>query len=114
MLELIKVNYIAMLKEWSDFQGKTKLHPFWYAVLGHFIVALLLSIVSMIFSNVPVLGFVFGFIVWLYGLVIIVPAIAMAIRRMRDIDKNPLLLLLGLIPLVGWIILVIYFIQPSK
>lgn len=50
----------------------------------------------------------------LIGLAMVVPGIALCVRRLRDADKNPWLILLALIPAVGTIILLIFLCQESK
>lgn len=45
----------------------------------------------------------------LFSLAIIIPSIAVGVRRMHDIGKSGWFLLLGLIPLIGWIILIYFY-----
>ena len=49
-----------------------------------------------------------------FSLVVILPTIAVACRRLQDTGKNAWLILLGLIPVVGGIILLVFFLQPSQ
>ena len=50
----------------------------------------------------------------LYALAVIVPSLAIAVRRLHDTGKSGWLLLVGLIPFVGWIILIVFYVQPSE
>jgi uncharacterized membrane protein YhaH (DUF805 family) len=50
----------------------------------------------------------------IYGLVLIVPTIAIDIRRMHDIGKSGWWILVALIPLIGWIWYIILACQPSQ
>jgi uncharacterized membrane protein YhaH (DUF805 family) len=45
----------------------------------------------------------------LFGLAIILPTIAVAVRRLHDLDRTGWWVFIGLIPLVGWIILIIWY-----
>ena len=45
----------------------------------------------------------------LYGLAVLIPSLAVAVRRLHDTDKSGWCLLLGLIPCVGLIILIVFF-----
>jgi uncharacterized membrane protein YhaH (DUF805 family) len=45
----------------------------------------------------------------LFGLAVLLPGIAVAIRRLHDLDRSGWWFLLSLIPIVGWIILIIWY-----
>ena len=106
--------YKTFWEQWSDFSGKTKVKPFWLTILAHFIVLIVIAIITFIFSNVPLLGFLFNTVGSLYGLVSIVPLLAIGARRLIDTGRDPLWLLIGLIPIVGTIILIVFWVQESK
>jgi uncharacterized membrane protein YhaH (DUF805 family) len=53
-------------------------------------------------------------LVVLYLLATIIPSFTIQVRRLRDVGLNPLLLLIGLIPYAGGIILFLLYLQPSK
>ena len=50
---------------------------------------------------------------WLFNLATIVPTIAVATRRLHDTDRSGWWQLLGFIPMIGWIILLVWFCQPG-
>ena len=50
----------------------------------------------------------------IYTLALLLPGLGIAARRLRDGGFTPWLLLLGLIPVIGWIALIILYIMPSK
>lgn len=55
-----------------------------------------------------------GYVVLLlYSLAFFVPSLALACRRIRDIGKSPWMILLGLIPIVGSIIIFVFYLMPS-
>jgi uncharacterized membrane protein YhaH (DUF805 family) len=49
----------------------------------------------------------------LFGLVTLLPGIAVSIRRLHDLDRTGWWILLGLIPIIGWIILLIWYISKG-
>ncbi len=61
-----------------------------------------------------VLGFVEGFIgspgyvSMLYGLVVLIPAIAVSVRRLHDTDRTGWWILIGFIPVIGAIVLLVF------
>ena len=52
---------------------------------------------------------IFVVLVVIYGLAVLLPGIAVGIRRLHDTDKSGWWLLIGLIPLVGIIVLIVFF-----
>ena len=89
------------LKRWDDFSGKANIREYWMFALISFVIYIVLVI-----SRIGVL------LIPLVGLVLLVPSLAVAVRRFNDINKSPLLLLLGLIPIVQ-LVLIYFLVQPS-
>lgn len=77
-MEEFTVEYVEMFKRWNDFDGKSNVKDFWMAVLINIIVGAILAGLGRIIG-------IFNFIDMIYGLVIIVPFIALFVRRMHDI-----------------------------
>lgn len=99
-------NYVAVLKKYVEFSGRAGRPEFWWFVLANFLVSLLVAIVAGVIQ-VPALSN-------LYSLAVLLPSLAVGARRLRDAGFSPWLLLLWLIPLFGWIALIILYIMPSK
>ena len=82
--------------KYVDFTGRASRSELWYFVLFVFI-----SEVCLFIAFHP-LGIAFI-------IACILPRIAVAVRRLHDIDRSGWWLLIGLIPLVGWIVLLIWY-----
>ncbi len=95
-------------RRYTDFRGRSGLTEFWYAVIMEVIVTSGLSYLSSRFQ----LG-VLALTSVLWGLATIIPGIAVSVRRLHDTGRKGTYLLIGLIPLVGWIILIIAFAGQS-
>lgn len=95
---------IALMKRFflgcRDFSGRTSRQEFWLTTAIVFFGSLFLSIF------VPALGV-------LVSLVLLLPSIAMAIRRLHDTGKDGKALLVGLFPYFGFIVLLVWYCQPS-
>jgi uncharacterized membrane protein YhaH (DUF805 family) len=52
-------------------------------------------------------------VVTLFGLASFIPSLSVTVRRLHDTDKSGWLILLGLIPLIGVIILLVFYILPG-
>ena len=104
LLKEVLENGIAVVKNYKVFTGRAGRREFWLFALGCFAVGLVLGILSMI----PFLGIIFTIVSVLFSLAILIPSIAVSIRRLHDTNRTGWLLLLCLIPAVGAIIL-LYF-----
>ena len=100
-IDPIKNHYI-------DFAGKADRKHFWLWVLFSFIVFLVLSIILGFFGKAGQI------IYFLCQLAILLPSLGIAARRLRDGGFTPWLLLLGLIPFLGWLVLLVLYLLPSK
>lgn len=100
-------SYKKMWEQILDFGGRTSRREFWQAVVANFIVCL---VVGIVFAILPL-----GGIVWkIISYIIMLAEITMVIRRLRDAGLSPYLALLWLIPVVGWLIVLLLCATPSK
>jgi uncharacterized membrane protein YhaH (DUF805 family) len=88
-----------------DFQGVTGRKAYWMFVLINFLISVALGIVLTIVHLYP-LGS-------LYSLAVLLPGLGIGVRRMHDTGKSGWWLLVGLIPIVGWIWVIYLLCQPS-
>lgn len=99
--------FLKMLANFSDFQSRTSREDYWWAVLGSFILGLVVGVVC------GLLGTLGSILSGLISLVLLVPGLANSVRRLHDINKSGFWLLIGLVPLVGGIILLIFMIKEG-
>lgn len=98
--------YLSMWKNYFNFKDRTTARGFWMATLFNIIAVFVLVVLS---SLVKFLG-VFQLI---YSAAIIIPSIALQIRRMHDINKSGFFILLSCIPIVGIFVCIYFYCQPS-
>jgi uncharacterized membrane protein YhaH (DUF805 family) len=99
--------YLEVLKKYTVFDGRAGRPEYWYFVLFNFIAGIVLGIADSLlgtFSSGARIGLLGG----IYSLAVLCPSIGVGIRRLHDIGRSGWWLLIGLIPLVGWIILIIW------
>ena len=101
-----KASIIRTLKRYSDFTGRSGRKEFWTFFVAYLVVAIALSVVEGALH----LG---GVLSGLFGLAMLLPNLALSFRRLHDQDKTAWLLLIGLIPLLGFIVLIYFFAQPG-
>lgn len=99
--------YINLFTNYANFKGRARRKDFWMAMLVNFIIAIILNILVNVASF-------FSIIQMIYGLAILIPFLALWARRLHDTGKSGWFLLLGLIPLVGEIILIVFACMDSQ
>ena len=108
--------YLKVLKQYADFNGRARRKEFWMFSLFNFLIAfvLMLAMIALTLTLKPALIIV-GYIIYVcYLLAIFIPGLAVAVRRLHDIGKSGWYYLIGCIPLVGGIILLVWFCQDSQ
>jgi len=98
--------YIEVLKKYAVFSGRASRTEYWMFFLFNIIIAFVLAIIEGLIGS-P------GFVGMLYGLAVLIPGIAVAVRRLHDTDRTGWWLLIGFVPLVGLIVLIVFLVQPS-
>ncbi|RMG81248.1 MAG: DUF805 domain-containing protein [Bacteroidetes bacterium] len=78
--------YLDVLKKYADFDGRARRAEYWYFVLFNFIVSSVLGFMDGMMGTVTASGT--GMISLLYTLAVLVPSIAVAVRRMHDVGKS--------------------------
>ncbi len=99
--------YIDVLKKYAVFVGRAHRQEYWMFVLFSIIISLVLSAVEGVLG-VP------GILSIIYGLGVLVPSIAVGVRRLHDTDRSGWWLLVSLVPILGIIILLVFLVQDSK
>jgi uncharacterized membrane protein YhaH (DUF805 family) len=107
--------------KYADFTGRASRSEYWWWVLFAAIVGAVYSILLQSLGTVGNGGNGYGPIGWiltvvyiLWGLAILVPSLALIWRRLHDANLAGPFFFLGFIPLVGWIILLVFYLLPSK
>jgi len=96
------------IKRYTDFSGRSRRKEYWMFLLGILIVAIVLGIVEGILGLSGMVGGVYGPLTVIFFLAILVPSIAVQIRRFHDQDKSGWFVLLSLIPFVGGLIVLVF------
>lgn len=98
--------YLKVLKQFADFNGRARRKEYWMFFLFNAIFAIVASMLDGALDIKIFLG-LYGPIYLVYALVMLVPGLAVAVRRLHDIGKSGWMLLVVLIPLVGGIWLLV-------
>ena len=110
--------FLKALNNYSTFSGRARRSEFWFFGLFH----LIFSIVAMVLDSVLGINFHFGhgfslpygYIWLLFELALIIPALAVTVRRLHDVGKSGWMYFICLIPLIGGIWLLVLFFTDSQ
>ena len=100
----------TVFSKYATFSGRARRSEFWYFVLFNVIVTSVVGYIGKAIGGQNLENILTS--VW--GLAILVPSLALSWRRLHDIGKSGLWALLDLIPIVGWIILLIWACKDSQ
>lgn len=95
---------VCLTEKYVIFHERARRSEYWYFVLFNF---LLSAAASIIFGEN-------GVITYLISLALLVPSIAVAIRRLHDTGRSGWNFLWVLLPVIGWIILLVFYVQDSQ
>jgi len=99
--------YLEVLKKYAVFRGRARRKEYWYFVLFNTIINIVLSGIDSVTTGI-------GLLAGLYTLAVLIPSIAVSIRRLHDTDRSGWWILIALIPIIGWIVLLIFMVQDGK
>ena len=98
--------YLKVLKQYADFSGRARRKEYWMFALFNFIFAFVLGLIDGILglsSSKVGIGLLGG----LYSLAVLIPGLAVTVRRLHDVGKSAWMILIVLIPIVGGIWLIV-------
>lgn len=101
----------SVFHNYANFSGRARRSEYWYFVLFNLIVGVVLGIIDAILGENSLLATAIS---GLYSLAVLVPSLAVCWRRLHDIGKSGAWWLLVFVPLVGAIILVIWFAKDTQ
>ncbi len=105
--------YLGVLQKYAVFGGRARRKEYWYFFLFNIIVTIVLAIIDALTGSFKA-GVGIGLLGGLYSLAVIIPSLAVTIRRLHDTDRSGWWLLISLIPLIGAIVLLIFVVQDSS
>ena len=88
------------------FDGRASRPAFWWWFLFGVLVGIGATIIDAIIGT-------FGVVGGLVSLALLLPNLSVAIRRLHDTDHSGWWVLIGLIPIIGFIVLLIFYLRQS-
>jgi len=99
--------YIEVLKKYAVLSGRARRKEYWMFFLFNVIIGLVLGFIEALAGG-P------GVIAGIYSLAVLIPGVAVFVRRLHDTGRSGWWFFIAFVPLVGGIILLVYMVQDSQ
>jgi uncharacterized membrane protein YhaH (DUF805 family) len=94
--------------QYVGFSGRARRSEFWYFYLFSIIINIIATVLQRAVSSSSS-----GVITGIVALALILPSLAVGVRRLHDTSRSGWWLLIGLIPIIGTIVLIVFYVQDS-
>lgn len=105
-LNELKAIFLHVVKDnYFNFEGRASRYEYWWFVVINIIITCVASILDTIFG--------IAICSTIVSLALLCPGLGLSVRRLHDINREGWWVLIALIPLVGWIILILWAAQKG-
>lgn len=104
--------YLEALKKYAVFSGRARRMEYWMFCLFNLLISVGLAVVGAVAGLI--LDYGVNLLSTLYCLAVLVPSIAVAVRRLQDTGRTGWWLLLVLVPFLGALVLLIFLVENSQ
>lgn len=105
--------YLEVLKKYAVFQGRARRKEYWMFQLINFIILIVLRIIGGVLE-MHTYGDDMNALMAIYSLAVLLPNIGVQVRRLHDTGRTGWWILIGLIPLIGFIVLLVFDVLDSE
>ena len=102
--------YLKVFRQYADFTGRARRKEYWMFQLFNwifFIIAFAIDYMIMTKGGFPIINI-------LFTLVILLPSLAVTVRRLHDVGKSGWMILISLIPIIGGIWLFVLLVTNGE
>jgi uncharacterized membrane protein YhaH (DUF805 family) len=106
--------YLKVLQNYATFSGRARRSEYWFFALFNMVFAIVAMVLDNILGTTLNMGYgvslPYGYIYILYTIVVLIPGLAVAVRRLHDIGKSGWMFLIVLIPIIGpiWLLVLLF------
>lgn len=98
---MFKYWQLAMITNYSKFDGRASRAEYWWPALVNIVIGLVLSLLSQ--------ASVFFLVIYvIFSLALLIPSLAVTVRRLHDTGRSGWWILIALIPIIGAIVLIVF------
>lgn len=105
--------FLLALKKYATFRGRSQRSEYWYFFLFYLLIVVALSFFDVLLGTFSETGD-FGLFSGLFMLAMLVPSLAVGVRRLHDIGRTGWWLLIAFVPIVGTIVLLVFAVKDSE
>lgn len=92
---------LVVFERYAVFEGRAGRAEYWWFFLANFLIGLVIQILAGVSDALVILSLI-------YSLALLIPGLAVAVRRLHDTNKSGWWILIALVPLVGIIVLIVF------
>ena len=104
--------FLGALKKYAVFEGRARRREYWFFALFVVLISVVLTIIDAMIGTMTSQGA--GVLSGLFCLAVLIPSLAVGARRLHDTGRSGWWLLIGLIPFIGAIVLIVFFLLDSQ
>lgn len=98
--------YKDALSKYAQFSGRLSVGGYWRFFLVNFVIGVVFNLLGQAASIFAIVGLI-------YGLALLIPGLAAAVRRLHDTNKSGWFVLIGIIPIIGWILIIVWLVKAG-
>jgi uncharacterized membrane protein YhaH (DUF805 family) len=108
--------YTDVLKKYAVFKGRAPRKEYWMFCLGNFIIGISINLVQflLVLSYLGQLSSLVILIAWVFALGVIIPGIAVTVRRLHDTGRSGWWIFIGFVPIIGACTLFVFLVLDSQ
>lgn len=92
---------LVVFERYALFEGRAGRAEYWWFFLANFLIGLVIQVLAGVSDALVILSVI-------YSLALLIPGLAVAVRRLHDTNKSGWWILISLVPLVGIIVLIVF------
>src|SRR3954453_19494674 len=99
--------YLEVLKKYAEFKGRARRKEYWMFFLVNLVIGVALALIESMGGSPGIIGM-------LYSLAVLLPPTGVTVRPLHDPGRPGWWILVILIPLIGWIVLLVFMVLDSQ
>jgi uncharacterized membrane protein YhaH (DUF805 family) len=103
-------SFIRTLQQYAVFRGRAPRRDYWFFMLFYLLISSMLMVIDSIIGRFDARAGI-GLFSGLFTLAMLLPALGVAVRRLHDTGRSGWWLLLGLVPVLGTLVLLVFALQ---
>jgi uncharacterized membrane protein YhaH (DUF805 family) len=105
--------YLEVLKKYAVFEGRARRKEYWFFVLFNVLISMAMGSIDWLTGNInPETGL--GLFSGLYALGVMIPGMAVSVRRLHDTGRSGWWLLVTFVPVIGAMVFLYFMVLDSN